>query len=86
MGLGDGEGGEVFAHPLRGTLPYVTEIMATSSSSGLLDRASSIARVSSTPGFRLVCGSLDTLKFVSLRTWIGVDDDTVWSHVGIIKQ
>jgi len=66
----------------RGTLPYVTEIMATSSSSGEALRASSMAMMSSTPGRAMLAAPV--LHSMSgegrLLAWVGVDDDLVRRH------
>lgn len=63
------------------TLPYVTEIMATSSSSGRAVRASSIARTSSTPAQRVSQSATHVGPGHETLAWVGVDNDAVlWSH------
>ena len=68
------------AYQSIGTLPYVTDSKATSSSSGLQLRASSIAMTSSTPNTCVRNSSVCAV--VCGLAWVGVDDDLLGRHIG----
>jgi hypothetical protein len=62
----------------RGTLPYVTEIIRVSTSSGDALKANSRAMISSTPCWLLVFVKKMCIHSCQPQlTWVGIDDDTV---------
>lgn len=80
-------GGKGHPYSCKVTLPYVTDSISTSSSSGEAESARSMARTSSTPSFRV---TLD-LVFRSGKsgvepTWIGVDNDAAGCHGVVLNK
>jgi hypothetical protein len=67
----------VCAYLWRSTLPYVTDIMSTSSSSGEAVIASNIAITSSTPIRLELAMEIDFEAFATGHAWVRVNDNTV---------